>query len=73
MYISEVSEIKFIMLVMYANDILFSTNDLGLLHDTKRYLSNSFEMKDMGDASYVIETEIFQNGSQGLLGLSHKT
>ena len=29
-------------------------------------------MKDMGEASYVIRIEIFQDKSQGLLGLSQK-
>ena len=47
------------MLVLYVDDILLVTNDLGFLNDTKRYLSNNFEMKDMGEASYVIEIEIF--------------
>ena len=53
-----VSGSKFIMLVLYVDDILFATNDLGLLHDTKRYLSNNFKMKDMGEASYVIGIEV---------------
>lgn len=61
------------MLVLYVDDILLATNDLGLLHDTKKYLSNNFEMKDMGEASYVIGIEIFRDRSQGLLGLSQET
>jgi len=32
----------------------------------------NFEMKDMGEASYVIGVEIFRDRSQGLLGLSQK-
>ena len=42
------------------------------MHDTKNFLSNNFEMKDMGEASYVIGSEIFRDRSQGLLGLSQK-
>jgi hypothetical protein len=34
--------------------------------------SKNFEMKDTGEASYVIRIEIFRDGSQGLLGLSQK-
>ena len=56
----KVSGSKFIMLIMYVDDILLPTNNLGLLHDTKRYLSHNLEMKDMREASYVIEIEIFQ-------------
>lgn len=68
----KVSGSKFIILVLYVDDILLATNDKGLLHDVKKFLSNNFEMKDMGEASYVIGIEIFRNRSQGLLGLSQK-
>ena len=69
----KVSGSKFIFLVLYVDDILLATNDLGLLHQTKKYLSQNFEMKDMGEATYVIGIEIFRDRSQGLLGLSQKT
>ena len=58
---------------MYIDDILLVTNDLGLLSETKNFLSKNFEMKDMGEANYVIGIEIFRDRSQGLLGLSHKS
>jgi len=61
---------KFIFLILYVDDILLATNDLGLLSETKRFLSNNFEMKDMGEAYYVIGIEIFRDRSHGLLGLS---
>ena len=69
----KVSGSKFIFLVLYVDDILLATNDLALLHQTKKYLSQNFEMKDMGEATYVIGIEIFRERSQGLLGLSQKT
>ncbi|KAL8161807.1 hypothetical protein V2J09_013296 [Rumex salicifolius] len=59
-------------LVLYVDDILLAANDMGLLHDIKKYLSKNFEMKDMGQASYVIGIEIFRNRSQGWLSLSQK-
>ena len=42
------------------------------MHETKEFLTKKFEMKDMGEASYVIEIEIeiFHDRSRGLLGLS---
>lgn len=45
---------KFIFLVLYVDDLLLVTNDLGLLSETKKFLSKKFEMKDIGEASYVI-------------------
>jgi hypothetical protein len=51
---------------------MFATSDLGLLHETKRFLSMNFEMKDMDEASYVIGIEIFRDRSRRLLGLSQK-
>jgi len=66
----KVNRSKFIFLILYIDDILLATNDLGLLSETKRFLSNNFEMKDMGETYYVIRIEIFRDRSQGLLGLS---
>ena len=57
---------------MCVDNILLASSDLGLLHETKKFLSKNFEMKDMGEATYVIGIEIFQDRSRGLLGLSHK-
>ena len=68
----KVSESKFVILVLYVDDILLAANDIGMLHDIKKYLSKNFEMKDIGKASYVIGIEIFRDRSQGLLRLSQK-
>jgi hypothetical protein len=63
---------KFLFFILYVDDILLASSDLGLLHETKEYLSKNFEMKDMGEATYVIGIEIFRDRSRGLLGLSQK-
>ena len=68
----KVSGSKFVILVLYVDDILLDANDISLLHDVKKYLSKNFEMKDMGEASYVIGIEIFRDRKQGLLGLSQQ-
>ena len=44
---------KFIILVLYIDDILLASSDVGLLHETKRFLSSKFDMKDLCDASFV--------------------
>ena len=63
---------QFVILVLYVDDILLAANDKGMLRDVKEFLSKNFEMKDMGEASYVIGIEIFCDRSQGVLGLSQK-
>ena len=52
---------KFIFLVLYVDDILLATNDSGLLHDTKSFLSKKFEMKDLGKASFVLRNQIHRD------------
>jgi len=49
--------------ILYVGDILLGTNDLGLLNETKRFLFNNFEMKDMSETYYVIGIEIFSDRS----------
>ena len=36
------------------DDILLAANDNGLLHEVKQFLSEKFDMKNMGEASYII-------------------
>ena len=55
------------------DDILVATNDEGLLHEVKQFLSKSFDMKNVDEASYVIGIKIHRNRSQGILGLSQET
>ena len=49
---------KYIFLVLYVDDIVLATNDIGMLNETKRFLSRNFEMKDLGNASFVLGIEI---------------
>jgi Reverse transcriptase (RNA-dependent DNA polymerase) len=44
-----------------------------MLYEIKYFLSRNFEMKDLGEASYIIGIEINQDRSHGILGLSQKT
>ena len=43
-----------IFLVLYVNDILLTTNDIRMLHETKRFLAKHFEIKDLSDTSFVL-------------------
>ncbi|RVW13644.1 Retrovirus-related Pol polyprotein from transposon TNT 1-94 [Vitis vinifera] len=63
---------KFIILVLYVDDILLASSDVELLHETKRFLSSKFDMKDLGDASFVLGIQIYRDRPRGILGLSQK-
>ena len=41
-------------MILYVDNILLATNDFGLLHETKKFLSKNLEMKYMDETSYVM-------------------
>ena len=64
---------KHIFLILYVDDILLATKDKKILHEIKRFLSKKFEMKDLGETSFVLGIHIYQDRLRGILGLSQKT
>ena len=54
----KVSGSRYIFIVLYVDDILLASNDVNLLNDTKAFLSTKFDMKDLGEASFVLGIEI---------------
>jgi hypothetical protein len=64
---------KIIFLILYVDDILLASSDVSLLLETKRFLSSNFDMKDLGEASFVLGIEIHRDRRNGVLGLSQKT
>jgi hypothetical protein len=56
-----------IILVLYVDDILLACSDKNLLHETKGFLSSNFDMKDLGDASYVLVIEIHRDRTKSVL------
>ena len=54
------------------DDILLASSDVGLLLETKKILSSNFDMKDLGEASFVLGIEIHQDRRKRVLGLSQK-
>ena len=54
------------------DDMLLASNNMEITFETKQFLSKNFDMKDLGEASYVIGIEIHRDRSRGLLGLSQK-
>ena len=62
-----------ILLVLYVDDLLLASTNLSLLTETKNLLSQNFDMKDMGEAHYVIGIEIHRDRTLGILGLSQRS
>lgn len=63
---------KYIFLILYVDDILLASSDVSLLQKTKKFLSSNFDMKDLGEASFVLGIEIHRDRNNGVLGLSQK-
>ena len=61
-----------IILSLFIDDILIVGNDKQLIDVTKNLLSSNFEMKGMGEASYVLGVKILMDRSKRLLGLSQE-
>ncbi|XP_066348760.1 chaperone protein dnaJ A6-like isoform X2 [Miscanthus floridulus] len=63
---------KYIFLVLYVDDILLASSDVNLLLETKKFLSSKFDMKNLGEASFVLGIEIHRDRENGVLGLLQK-
>ena len=53
--------------------LMMASNDLEMIVTTKGQLISNFDIKDMGDASYVLEVEIYWDQFKRVIGLSQKT
>ena len=58
---------KYIFLILYMDDILLASSDVNLLLETKKFLSSNFDMKDLGEASFVLGIEIHRDRRKGVL------
>ena len=45
-------------LTLYVDDILLAGNNMEMIQTTKQWLSSVFEMKDMGEARYILGVKI---------------
>ena len=62
-----------LILSLYVDDILLAGNDMSSIVATKEWLSSQFEMKDMGEANYVLGVRIVRNREKKLISLSQET
>ena len=66
----KVSGSKTCFIVLYVDDILLATNNKGMIHGVKQFIFKNFDMKDMGETSYVIGIKIHRDRPHGILDLS---
>ena len=59
--------------MLYVVDILLASSDVELLHEAKRFPSSKFDMKDLGNAYFMLGIQIYRDRSRGILGLSQKS
>ena len=65
-----VKDKKVVFLVLYVDDILLIGNDVEILSNVKKWLAEQFQMKDLGEASYVLGIQILRDRKNRLLALS---
>nr|AAK52163.1 putative polyprotein [Oryza sativa Japonica Group] len=69
----KISGSTLVFLILYVDDILLIGNDIPMLESVKTSLKNSFSMKDLGEAAYILGIRIYRDRSKRLIGLSQST
>ena len=64
---------KYIFLVLSIDYIVLATNDTDFLVETKQLFFSHFDMKNLGEASYVLDIQILSNRPSGVMRLSQQT
>ena len=59
-----------IFLVLYVDDILLIGNDVGVMSSVKIWLLSQFDMKDLGEANYILGIKLWGDQKNRMLGLS---
>ena len=62
-----------VFLILYVDDILLIGNDVGTLSSVKLWLTQQFNMKDLGEANYVLGIQILRDRKNKTIALSQAT
>ena len=57
-------------LVLYVDNILLIGNDVRVMSLIKIWLSSQFDMKDLGEANFILEIKLWRDRKNRMLGLS---
>ena len=61
---------KVVFLVLYVDDILLIGNDIEVLSSVKGWLQKQFDLKDLGEANYILIIKLLRDRKNKLLALS---
>ena len=61
---------KVVFLVLYVDNILLIGNDIEVLSSVKGWLQNKFDMKDLGEANYILGIKLLRDRKNKVLALS---
>ncbi len=56
----KISLSELVFLILYVDDILLIGNDIPMIESVKTSLKNSFSMKDLGEAAYILGIRIYR-------------
>ena len=54
------------ILCLYVDDILIFGTNLDVIKEVKDFLSNHFEMKELGEADVILNIKLLREGTVGL-------
>ena len=54
-----------VILCLYVDDILIFGNNVDVIKEVKNFLSNNFEMKDLGEADVILNIKLLREGGNG--------
>ena len=69
-YVRRFPNDKFIILLLYVDDMLIVGQDADMIQKLKMELSKTFDMKDLGSAKCILGMEILRDRKTGKLWLS---
>ena len=61
---------KVVFLVLYVDDILLIGNNIEVLSSVKGWLQKQFDMKDLGEANYILGIKLLRDQKNKVLALS---
>ena len=55
-----------VILCLYVDDILIFGSSLKVIEEVKEFLTNNFEMKDLGEADVILNIKLLREGDGGV-------